>query len=158
MAPRRQSSASHSALTSSDAAPLEVDAILAQRATYFRTHPVMINDVRIPTPPIQRTFRIMCQTVLSGLPGCAVVAFPRFGKTRAARYCCEKLMEVFPAVAAVSIHIHHNRYPPPRDFFATLLRQTGFGDTQTASTSQMRDRVVRAWQVLALTRNAPTLV
>jgi hypothetical protein len=130
---------------------------LHDREMLFATHPVITRGFKIPTSPIRRAFEIMSQTIASGAPGCAFVAFPRFGKTYATQYCKEKLGEAFPNLPVIRFHAHHER-ATQRRFYADLLEQSGFGDVRHPPLKDLRQQLVRAWWVLAQSRDSGTIV
>lgn len=127
------------------------------REALIGTHPVITGGFTIPTPPIQRAFRLMCQTITSGAPGSAFVAFPRFGKTWAARYCQQMLDKTFPNLPVIRFHAHHERRSQQR-FYTDLLQQSGFGDGRLRPRTEARDQLVRAWWVHTQSRSAKILV
>ena len=119
------------------------------RMALFGNHPVVTRGFQFPTPPVVRAFDVMTHTIASGAPSCAFVAFPRFGKTWAIAYSRERLREVFPSLPIVCFHAHHEIRANESRFFTDLLHQSGYAGGHSNKRTEMRERLVRAWWVLA---------
>lgn len=120
-------------------------------------HPVVTRAFHIATPPLRRAFKAATETIASGAPGCAFVAFPRFGKTYASEYFDALLREAFPATPIILFSARHHTRMTERQFCTELLQQTSAGailDRFDIPLSQ----VSRAWWIRAAELNARKLI
>jgi hypothetical protein len=133
-------------------AQLDID-----RGSLFGTHPVVTRGFKAPTPPIKRCGEIVAQLIATGGSGCSFAAYPRFGKTYASEYLNAKLAEAFPTLSIVLFNAHYSKRPHAALFYSDLLEQSGFGAVNPARKSDMRQRVARAWWVMASSRQSMQL-
>lgn len=153
--PSHETSARRVRSTSTTRSPFED---LPNRALLCAMHPVVTTDFQFPTPPLVRAVDLMLHIIASGAPGCAFVAFPRFGKTYAIAYCRHRLPEVFPTIPIFAFHAHGDTPPNARSFFSDLLKQSGYLPKRGATAPELRDQLVRAWWVETLSREASRLI
>lgn len=128
------------------------------RDLLYANHPVVTTRFEFPTPPLIRAVEAIIPIIASGGPGCAFVAYPRFGKSRAINYCRARLPEVFPRDPIISFHAHHETLSNARNFFADLYKQSGFSLKKPNPPRDIRDMVVRAWFVEAMSRRSQRLI
>ena len=128
-----------------------------EREPLFPLHPVVTREFHLPTPPIKRCGEIIAHVIATGGSGCSFAAYPRFGKTYASEYLQQKLAEAFPTLPIVLFNAHHTKRPSEASFYADLLDQSGFAAINSGPSSNMRQRVVRAWWVMADARQSTRL-
>lgn len=145
-------------LHSHSSSQLKLDpARTADRDQLFPMHPVITRGFHIATPPLRRAFKAATEIIASGAPGCAFVAFPRFGKTYASEYFDALLREAFPATPIILFCARHHTRMTERQFCTELLRQTSAGailDRFDIPLSQ----VSRAWWIRAAELQARKLI
>lgn len=77
----------------------------------FGVHPVLNNNIRLPTPAIRAAFDIVGNTALQRAPGCCFFAHPRFGKTFAIEVLRAQLAQTFPLMPTYAISAKfHGRF------------------------------------------------
>ena len=128
------------------------------RAALFETHPVQTREFHSPTPPVCRAFDIMCHIIASGAPGCAFIAYPRFGKTWATEYCQRRLKEAFPKLPVILYVAHEEQRPTAARLYGELLQQSALAEVCAAPRPVPRQALARAWWVLAQDQGAKTIV
>jgi hypothetical protein len=131
---------------------------LSDRALLFENHPVRVDTIAFPTPPVIRAVETIIHIIGSGGSGCAFTAFPRFGKTRTITYCCARLPEVFPNIPIFSFPAHDDSHQTSNKFFEWLYETTVFDIKSTRTPRKIRNMLVRAWFLEAATRRSRKLI
>lgn len=98
---------------------------------------------------------MMLHVIASGAPGCAFVAFPRFGKTRAITYSRQCLPQAFPTYPIFTFLARHEKQTQAK-FFTELLTQGGY--IPSRKDGDLREQLVRAWWIQAQACGASRLI
>lgn len=115
-------------MTSSYSASLPRDGPVPETAGFGRSlkltaeHPVIRNQIQLPTPAIRAAFDIIANTALERAPGVCFRGDPRVGKTSAIEVIKDQLKQVFPEMPVYTINAKwHPRFSEVV-FFGELLK------------------------------------
>lgn len=130
------------------------------RKLYVANHPLMVlaGGYNLATPAIVFAFTQIAAGIATGLPGMAWVAYPRFGKTNAAKYVYAHLGTTLENTPIV-LHLAKTHVKPDEGrFYKELLLASGLAVPPGKDITERFTRLWKGWWAWVASQKAKRIV
>lgn len=115
------------------------------RDVLYEDHPVVRNDVRIATPPVQEAYDIVCQVIVHRDPGTCLIAQARIGKTTSIAKIKQELAQTFPGLPVGTVIAVGHSSRSERVLFGDILADYQHSRARAGTAEERRDRLAQLW-------------